>query len=60
MFVAVVPDRSLHTHQSRGALPATVAHEDATVAALQERGWGVLAGDRFRIASPEAGREVGR
>jgi DNA-binding transcriptional MocR family regulator len=29
-----------------------VAHEDATVAALQERGWGVLAGDRFRIASP--------
>jgi DNA-binding transcriptional MocR family regulator len=31
-----------------------VAHEDATVAALQERGWGVLAGDRFRIASPRA------
>jgi DNA-binding transcriptional MocR family regulator len=29
-----------------------VAHEDGTVAALQERGWGVLAGDRFRIASP--------
>ena len=29
-----------------------MAHEDATVAALQERGWGVLAGDRFRIASP--------
>jgi DNA-binding transcriptional MocR family regulator len=29
-----------------------VAHEDATVAALQERGWGVLGGDRFRIASP--------
>jgi DNA-binding transcriptional MocR family regulator len=29
-----------------------VAHEDATVGALQERGWGVLAGDRFRIASP--------
>jgi len=28
-----------------------VAHEDATVADLQERGWGVLAGDRFRIAS---------
>ena len=28
-----------------------VAHEDATVAALQERGWGVLAGERFRIAS---------
>jgi DNA-binding transcriptional MocR family regulator len=28
-----------------------VAHEDATVAALQESGWGVLAGDRFRIAS---------
>jgi DNA-binding transcriptional MocR family regulator len=29
-----------------------VAHEDATVAALQERGWGVLGGDRFRIVSP--------
>jgi DNA-binding transcriptional MocR family regulator len=28
-----------------------LAHEDATVADLQERGWGVLAGDRFRIAS---------
>jgi DNA-binding transcriptional MocR family regulator len=28
-----------------------VAHEDGTVAALQERGWGVLAGERFRIAS---------
>jgi DNA-binding transcriptional MocR family regulator len=28
-----------------------VAHEDATVASLQESGWGVLAGDRFRIAS---------
>ncbi|HEY8672407.1 MAG TPA: aminotransferase class I/II-fold pyridoxal phosphate-dependent enzyme [Candidatus Dormibacteraeota bacterium] len=28
-----------------------VAHEDATVALLQESGWGVLAGDRFRIAS---------
>jgi DNA-binding transcriptional MocR family regulator len=28
-----------------------VAHEDGTVAALQECGWAVLAGDRFRIAS---------
>ncbi len=29
VFVAVVPDRTLHTHKSRDALPATVLHEDA-------------------------------
>lgn len=31
-----------------------VAHEDATVAALQHRGWGVLAGERFRITTSHA------
>ena len=31
-----------------------VAHEDATVASLQERGWGVLAGERFRMAADRA------
>jgi len=29
VFVVVVPDRALHTHQSRDALPPTVLHEDA-------------------------------
>ncbi len=28
-FVAVVPDRALHTHDARKALPATVPHADA-------------------------------
>jgi DNA-binding transcriptional MocR family regulator len=44
--------RGIESHGSSGLnVWIPVAHEDATVAALQERGWGVLAGDRFRIAS---------
>jgi DNA-binding transcriptional MocR family regulator len=31
-----------------------VPHEDATVAAMLQRGWGVLAGERFRLASGRA------
>jgi DNA-binding transcriptional MocR family regulator len=45
--------RGIESHGRSGLnIWIPVAHEDATVAALQERGWGVLAGDRFRIASP--------
>jgi DNA-binding transcriptional MocR family regulator len=44
--------RGIESHGSSGLnVWIPVAHEDATVAALQEDGWGVLAGDRFRIAS---------
>jgi DNA-binding transcriptional MocR family regulator len=44
--------RGIESHGRSGInVWVPVAHEDATVAALQERGWGVLAGDRFRIAS---------
>jgi DNA-binding transcriptional MocR family regulator len=44
--------RGIESHGSAGLnVWIPVAHEDATVAALQENGWGVLAGDRFRIAS---------
>jgi len=45
--------RGIESHGRSGLnVWVPVAHEDATVAALQECGWGVLAGDRFRIASP--------
>jgi DNA-binding transcriptional MocR family regulator len=45
--------RGIESHGRSGLnLWIPVAHEDASVAALQERGWGVLGGDRFRIASP--------
>ena len=45
-------DRGIDSHGRSGLnVWIPVAHEDATVATLQERGWGVLAGDRFRIAS---------
>jgi DNA-binding transcriptional MocR family regulator len=44
--------RGIESHGRSGInVWVPVAHEDATVAALQERGGGVLAGDRFRIAS---------
>jgi len=44
--------RGIESHGRSGLnVWVPVAHEDATVAALQECGWGVLAGDRFRIAS---------
>ena len=44
--------RGIESHGSSGLnVWIPVAHEDATVAALLECGWGVLAGDRFRIAS---------
>jgi DNA-binding transcriptional MocR family regulator len=47
--------RGIESHGSSGLhVWIPVAHEDATVAALQEQGWGVLAGDRFRIASSRA------
>jgi DNA-binding transcriptional MocR family regulator len=46
-------ERGIESHGSSGLnVWIPVAHEDATVAALQSCGWGVLAGDRFRIASP--------
>jgi DNA-binding transcriptional MocR family regulator len=45
-------ERGIESHGSSGLnVWIPVAHEDATVAALQSCGWGVLAGDRFRIAS---------
>jgi DNA-binding transcriptional MocR family regulator len=50
---AALGARGIESHGRSGInVWVPVAHEDATVAALQERGWGVLAGDRFRIASP--------
>ena len=48
-------ERGIDSHGNSGLnVWIPVAHEDATVAALQERGWGVLAGERFRIASSRA------
>jgi DNA-binding transcriptional MocR family regulator len=45
-------EHGIESHGSSGLnVWIPVAHEDATVAALQSCGWGVLAGDRFRIAS---------
>ena len=50
---AALGARGIESHGRSGLnVWIPVAHEDATVAVLQERGWGVLAGDRFRIASP--------
>lgn len=47
--------RGIDSHGASGLnVWIPVAHEDATVAALEDRGWGVLAGERFRIASSRA------
>ncbi len=54
-LVSALRERGIGSHGSSGLnVWIPVAHEDATVAALQERGWGVLAGERFRIASSRA------
>jgi DNA-binding transcriptional MocR family regulator len=51
-LVEALRSRGIESHGRSGLnVWIPVAHEDATVASLQESGWGVLAGDRFRIAS---------
>jgi len=54
-LINALRERGITSHGSSGLnVWIPVAHEDATVAALLERGWGVLAGERFRFASARA------
>jgi DNA-binding transcriptional MocR family regulator len=54
-LLAALAGRGIEAHGRSGLnVWIPVAHEDATVAALLERGWGVLAGERFRIATGRA------
>ncbi len=54
-LLAALAERGIDAHGRSGLnVWIPVAHEDATVSALLERGWGVLAGERFRIGSGRA------
>jgi DNA-binding transcriptional MocR family regulator len=51
-LLASLAERGISAHGQSGLnVWIPVEHEDASVASLLQRGWGVLAGERFRIAS---------